>query len=390
MQSYFIINRKSVSKISLLISLTIIVALFQLVSIRGTAIYFEYVALALFLFVFSKSSKLELLGIVFFMLPSNQFINLGSTSIITILVTLYFFKMIVFNKKLICIPLLLSGIILICYSALFGVLGTISLAIKTYLYLFFCLDIFTESSSTIKQKYIVGIQFLVLGIIVSSCISILLQPDIFNVRFSLTEEQSTNTLGILAGFAIGCILMLIQNEQINIKSTWLYTIIPLAAVGFMTQSRSFIFTIVIAVVWCLFFFLGKLNKKTNFKFLLLFAGVCLLFFIIMNANEQWTEVMNNAFERIIDPRNNDISSGRFDIWSYYLNDIVQNEYILFFGKGTIMSSSLSMVAHNLWLEQLCLFGLVGNTIVLFMYGISIKYICKKRLLESCLCMVGYH
>jgi hypothetical protein len=381
MHSY-LINRKSVSKISLIIILTLIVAMFQFVSTRGATVYLEYAALALFMFVFIKSSKFELLGIILFLLPSNQYINLGSTSIITILVTLYFFKMIVFNKKLIYIPLLLSGMMLICYCALFGTLGTISIAIKTFLYLFFCLDVFTDPNSTVKQKYIDGIKFLVLGIIASFCISILLQPDIFNVRFSLTGEQSTNTLGILAGFAIGCILMLIQSEHVDIKSAWLYTIFPLAAVGFMTQSRSFIFTILIAVVWCLLFSLVKLNKKINYKFLVLLAGVCVVYFIIMNSNGQWAEVISNALERITNPKNDDISNSRFDIWSYYLNEFTQNKFILFFGKGTYMSSSLMYVAHNLWLEQLYLLGIVGNTIIVLMFGVSIKYIYKKSGIEK--------
>ena len=77
--------------------------------------------------------------------------------------------------------------------------------------------------------------------------------------------------------------MLIQSEHVDIKSAWLYTIFPLAAVGFMTQSRSFIFTILIAVVWCLLFSLVKLNKKINYKFLVLLAGVCVVYFIIMNS-----------------------------------------------------------------------------------------------------------
>lgn len=375
MESYLIINRRFVSKISLLIILTFVVALFQSVSNMGATTYLEYVGLTLLIFVFIKRSKLEILGMILFLLPNNEYINLGSTSIITILVTLYFLRMIVIDKRLIYIPLLLSGMMLICYSVLFGSLGTISIAIKTLLYLFFCLDVFTDPNSKVQQKYIDGVKFLVLGIITSSCISILLQPDIFYGRFSLTEEQSINNLGILAGFAIGCILMLIQSKYV--ERAWLFSLIPLAAVGFLTQSRSFVFTILIAVVWLLVFSLGKLNKKSSYQFLVLLTGICLLGFIILSGNGPWIEVINNALERIMNPQDGDISTGRFDIWSYYLNEFAHNKFILFFGKGVIMSSSLMKLAHNLWLEQLYLFGIVGNTIIILMYGITVKHIYKK-------------
>ncbi|MCR6546202.1 O-antigen ligase family protein [Dehalobacterium formicoaceticum] len=388
MQSYLIKSRKSISKISLIISLTIIVILFQLVSIKGTAIYLEYIALALFMFVFVTSKKFELLCVVLFLLPSNQYINFGNTSIITILVTFYFLRTLIFNIKLIHVPLLLLGMVLIGYTVLFGNFGTISIAIKTFLYLYFCIDVFTEQNSTVKQKYTEGIKFLVIGIIVSSFISVLLQPDVFNIRFSLAQGQSTNTLGILAGFAIGCILMLIQNEHIYIKKAWLFTVVPLAAVGFLTQSRSFIFTILIAIVWCLVYGLSRLNKKQNFRFLMLLVGLCILLNFIINSNGQWAEVINNALDRIINPKNNDISNSRFVIWSYYLNEFSQNNFILIFGKGTLMSSSLTQVAHNLWLEQLYLLGIAGNIIVISMFVVSIKYIYKKTRIKK-LSLYGY-
>lgn len=82
------------------------------------------------------------------------------------------------------------------------------------------------------------------------------------------------------------------------------------------------------------------------------------------------------------PRNGDISNARFGIWSYYINEIVQNKSILLFGKGTIMSSDLNLVAHNLWLEQLYFIGIVGNIIVITMFGVSIKYILKRTVVEN--------
>lgn len=371
----FTINRKSVSRISLFIILTFTVAIYQYVSIKGTATYLEYVGLALLIFIFSRSSRVEILGMVMFLLPSNQYINLGSTSIITILVTLFFLKMLVVDKKMIYTPLLLLGMTLICYSALFGALGTISTAIKILLYLFFCLDVFTDTNTNIKQKFTSMVKFLVTGIIIAACFSILFQSDIFSGRFSLTEEQSTNTLGILTGYAIGFILMLTQSKYMGSK--WLYSIIPLTIVGFLTQSRSFIFIAFIALVWCLIFALGKCGRKANIRFLIMSIGIGLLFFIIMSSNEIWAEVINNALERITNPRNDDISNGRFYIWRYYIDEVINNKHILFFGKGIIMSSSLAMLAHNIWLEQLYIYGLVGNTIIILMFWVSIKYIYKK-------------
>ena len=57
--------------------------------------------------------------------------------------------------------------------------------------------------------------------------------------------------------------------------------------------------------------------------------MCGVFYNNEQQNGQWAEVINNALERIINPKSDDISNSKFDIWSYYLNEFTQNKFILF-------------------------------------------------------------
>lgn len=343
-----------------------------------------YVALGISMMVCIKSSEMELLCATMFLLPNNTYINFGGTSIITIMVTFYFVKAVLFKKTKIYFPLLILSMMLVIYSLFFWFtksnLRPAIEVIKNFLYIFFCLEIFTDTSSSLEDKYINGIRYLVKGLIFSSILSIVINPNpnIFSQRFVLSPDQTPNTIGILSGFAIGCILMITQTNDFKVTKVWSYTMIPLAVIGFMSQSRSFVFPVLIAFVWILFFKDRKLSRKGNYRLLVFLVIGVALYLVLKNMGGNFPEVVSITTDRIINPKGGDISSGRFRLWSHYLNEIKSDGYIFFFGSGSIISPNNTLVAHNMWLEQWYQFGIIGNILIALTFWISISYIRREN------------
>ncbi len=368
------IKNKKVN-IFLFMILTLIVLLFQLVSI-GRNKYLEYIGFIIMLPLSFLVSKENLLSMIMFLLPNNQYINIGQTSIITIIVTIYLLKAVMINKEKINVAQMFFGILLIIYSMFFYNLGAISFAIKTFIFLFFCDNIFSDKRINKKKIYINGIQSLTLGIIISSLITIIINPYMLDRRFSLTTEQSTNTLAILSIFALANILMMIQNKHFVVGKLWSCLSFLLIVIGILTRSKTFIFGCLIVLIWMLIFSTYKHSEKSKIIKLLIF--IVLLFIITINIKPEFTNLIVNVIDRVINPKHGDISTGRLNIWRAYFNKISTEGFVLLFGSGTNMNQDIGMLPHNLYIEQLYLFGIIGYFLIIPMFIITAKSIYKNN------------
>lgn len=376
----FLPNKKRPSYAMLNTILFLIVLFAQLVLAGGNK-NMIFIILAVSIVLSLKATKMELLCATMFLLPNNQYINFGGISIITIMVTLYFLKAVIFEKAKIHFPLLIFSMLLVSYSLFFLFVTRESRIIveaaKNFLFLFFCVDIFADTRSSLVEKYINGVKYLIKGLIFSSVLTMILNPTMLDKRFALSPDQTPNTIGILSGFAIGCVLMITQTKYFKVTKIWLYTIIPLMIIGFWTQSKSFFFSVLIAFTWVMFFRDRKFDLEKKYRLLVVLLIGVVFYLATTNVGGQFSEVISRTMDRIFNPRGGDISTGRFELWNDYLNEIKSDGYIFFFGSGSTMSSN-TMVAHNLWIEQWYSFGAIGNIIIILTFWVSVSCVRKKN------------
>ena len=227
-----------------------------------------------------------------------------------------------------------------------------------------------------KDRYIVSIKYLSLGITLASLITIIFNPQMTSYRFSLTAEQSTNTLAMLSVFSLANLVMMFQNKHFKLSRKWSFMIIPVMIIGFMTQSRMFVIGLLIVIVWALVFMFSRYNNKSKIVKLVMLGLVA--FILLYALNDNFKEIVSSAIDRILNPRQDDITGGRTQIWSQYLREITNNWTILLFGAGYNISPHIYMMPHNLYIEQIYYFGIIGNILILGLFLITIKIIFKKR------------
>lgn len=358
----------------LIIGLSIAVFLFQIVAFIGIQ-SFEWIGFMLIALLFSISSKIEVLLIIMYLLPSNQYINLGSTSIITILVTIYIIKYFSKGGKILKSQLLL-GILLLLYSVVFHEFESLPHVVKTIIYLVFCWIVFTDDEIKLKETYVYSIKFLSLGIIIPSIFSLIINPNIINERFSLTPEQSINTLAMLIAFTLINILMMIQNKNYQIEKKWIMMCLLLSGIGFLTQSRQFLIGLVMGTLWLIIFSLYKENSK--FRIFKLILIVSLILIIILFIFPQLSQPIMNALERVTKPRNDDLTGGRAMLWKFYNNEIINNINVFLTGTGRNVSPTIDMLPHNLYIEEVYHFGIIGSSLVFMLFTLTIKSIYKSN------------
>lgn len=363
-------KKNTKDKLAWILVLFFIVLLFQLAA-SGWSRYFEYIGFTLVFILSMIATKQQMIFIVMYLLPSNQYINIGGTSVVTILVVLHCIKFVLFQREKLYIPHIMIGLILIIYSLTFHGLESISYSVKIILYLIFARSIFTENN---RSLYINCIKYLSLGIVLTSITTLIVNPELLVGRFSLTVEQSTNTLGILSAFAFANMLMMIQNKLYKLEKSWLFISIVLLGVGFLTQSRSFLLGIGVASIWVILFFFYKNNYKQ--KMVKIFLGGLLLISVLVLISPSLLQTMEMTIERVVSPRGGDISNNRFDIWSYYF-EVLKDVNLFLFGAGTNISSGINMLPHNMYIEQIYHFGLIGNVLIVLLFIITIVSIYKN-------------
>jgi hypothetical protein len=116
---------------------------------------------------------------------------------------------------------------------------------------------------------------------------------------------------------------------------------PLVVLGFLTKSRTFVIGLTLV-------FLRRFKAKALFLVPIIFVSLLALF--------------PDIFDRILNPRQGDISGDRVTIWAYYISYLLMNPEVFFLG-GNILEivsrSPIQQVPHNLILEGIINYGLIG-------------------------------
>ena len=168
--------------------------------------------------------------------------------------------------------------------------------------------------------------------------------------------------------AIVSLMCLNQSKRVH-KIVYFGTIAFLIFAGAQTASKSFVLMLVGAFAYyCISLFAQK-------KFWLgigLSAGVALLFVLATSGKIQLFQAVIERFEDAEDLSG--LTTGRIDIWFDYIAVICSDPFVLLFGKGLDAPLVGGFGTHNVFIETIYNFGIVGFILLVSFFAIVLKKI----------------
>lgn len=313
-----------------------------------------------------------------------RFSTIFGVSVINIITFVYFFRTYVFeneyknekDKRRMSKPVVTAGIIFILYSLQYILNGNQAMrmsfiAIKLMFFMLYMVDVFRDMKDRKEaEKKFMNIQvYYVVGVLIAVFTSILVNPaySLDATRMSLAEGAGTNQLGISLSFCLVFVTM--GMTKIKNYKEWIVlavTALPLLYYCFATQSRTSLIAMIVTFGSVMIF--GYSQKRARLPITLMAIASVLVFgsLILFTEGTQLHENIMRTIERFTDPRGNDISNGRFDLWMHYF-DVLGSDMRLFFLGGPLDKYG-GIQAHNMFIEIFALFGMCGLMIVIWMYS----------------------
>ena len=336
----------------------------------------SYMYAAYFLIVgWSLICKLDLLfPVALFLLVDNNILEIGGVSVQLSIMMIYMCRsLFVYHEKLHRMTIVFAVMISL-YSLIYYNLGFtyVLYGLRLALVVVFYTEFICIKSNGTRESYDRMLSFAVWGLFFSFFIALLVNRQILEQsRLSISVGGAWNLVGILAAVLFTHSLMMYFTYE---KVVYLlYTGISFV-VSIMSTSRTALLILAVSFVW-VFLFARKNSARAVLKRLIILSVVALAIYLIVSGTVQ-IGIVNKLIDRIINPRRGDVSNGRFTLWSQYTAFIFNDPVVLIFGYGSTGVKGLSTIAtvpHNMYIEQLLMYGIVGNIIVFFLYFNSFKY-----------------
>lgn len=319
----------------------------------------------------------DLLPLMLCILPANRLLTYNSISAPTIIMLVALvrkWRMLINIPKKIFFPSLLlliySAFSLFTYESVF--LETIKILVMLFfIYLYI-------GNDDIYRTYCACTIFCGVGCVITCGIAVIINPVslIGNSRFSISKSGE-NVLGIMCAVVTINLVIILLDKIINKRYLIVVLCLILCLIGFLTGSRSFIMALAIGIVGILIMliFSGQANDVLRIVITLLMVGIG-AFLCIMNS-----DFMRNYWKslvyRITKLQAGDVSNGRFEIWNQYFTIFRQKPRYLWFGGLNVGTNGIDMVAHNMIIEQIAEYGIIGTLIIVILYMSIFEMIVYK-------------
>lgn len=355
---------------------------------------FGYIGLAVMiaaLFVVDNDNHMYLFIAV---VGGNRLFSFMGVPLLNVVTAVYFLEKYLFagayKKKKIDAGIIAPFIVMVIFCLRFfiedGSLRMEMIFAKIFLTFVILLDAIQECKTTgeLKDKvFLIGIYFSI-GMFIACIIPLAIFMAQGNTsRFSMSEKSGENPLAVLLGVGIAFDMVLVmENRSRIVNILMLLMVLPMIYVGVLTQSRSFIFIFLMILAWVAVF--GLLNKKTRKTVLIvgIILAVVSVLFWKFGGNIGFHKTIESCVDRIVNPKNDDISNGRTAIWGVYMDSFLTDKKIMFFGSSSsAFGGERKTMAHNMFIEVIYSYGIIGTAIIIWIYGAFIRklYVNFKRL-----------
>ena len=355
-----------------------------LVVARGINDFFFYVFVGVSSVVFIISNSGHCISFLFFLLPFAPILKLdvNGMSFYTVLFFLVILKLTVKIHK-ISVRLFISLAILSFYSLVlseFSEITTIITMASGILLLYYLRNekVHTDINMTVIVYSV--------GIVLSSIMALLKEMlpviDLFVTdskqnteyasRFSgLHGNPNYYTLDIIV--VMSAIVVFLYNNRNTKTHTFFFVI--LAVFGLMSISKSFLLALIVLILCWLAVSLKQGLRKTIKLLAVCAAGAVTVYYFAY-------DYINAYMYRLMQDRTGTldaITTGRSEIWIGYIEEILNNVKILFFGNGLkTISEIVGMATHNTYIELLYSLGIFGAIIFLLTLRIGVGKIKLKQ------------
>lgn len=329
-----------------------------------------------------------LMAMNLFFLSDNSILNVGGISIQLLIMCIYIARFSLLRKGAVYGMTFLAGLAIAGYSIIYIDLGIgyVLQGMKLAVMIVFMTEYLSEKHAMTKKNYERQISFAIIGVFLSVVAAICVKPTmLLSSRIALSEESNWNLLGILSALLFAHSFMMCFVEKKSGMKYILYSFL-MAACALLSTSRTALLVITVSVVWTLLFVNenGTMARKG-----LIFITIIVFLALLVTGTIQISYV-DKLVDRIINPRRGDISNGRFTLWIGYIDYLKEHSRTLLFGYGRTMiegittkTNAKSIMAHNIFIEQITMYGFFGTGIVVVLYLSSIKRIlhsAKKRII----------
>lgn len=354
-------------------------------SFNGFTMNFIYCILSLLLIFLDEE---HLMYAFFFFLPMRKNIYFGSLAFYNIVMVILILKMII-KRKLIPIKSLLIAMFLGAYDILISSITYFGYDISAYMikwYFSFFVFLYLLENKIEKFDYKKSILALNMGLVIIGVLTISQYSGFSIITGSIRNDiagaggmldQNTYSFFCLMGAVSGFTYFF--NTKIDKKSNLMMTIcIGLSSIfnmicGMYMVSKAFYVVLACICIFALLL-LFKDFKKNYIYIILLFLVV-----IVACSTKQVQNLINSIIVRFSKASNvNELTTGRSDLYIYYINAISDSGLHNFFGAGLscyrlFYNAHNNYITHNTILELWAAWGIFGMTCII---SIIVYYVRK--------------
>ena len=362
------IKREAKSKLTIYIFASIISFLINYLCVNKLDNIATIVSIVFLLFVFIQPIE-DYLCYIVLAIPSSRTMELFSVSISVWICVEYLLRRVIKRKitirKDLAIPLVIYMLYAIQYYVRFNsfMYGFLQPA-KMIAVLWFLYSYLLDENSILKDYRKIRIIFYawMFGI-VTALFPVLLTSNAIG-RLSALNNDS-NLLSVQAVFVLACLSVMYMNKTKLISFTvYLTSILFSLMICLMCGSRNGFLLLSIVLVSTILF--NNTGNRIGKNFLIIIGIAAIIGFTISTSFVQ-SHISSIQRRLSLLEQSGNISNGRFALWEEYIDVFNSNIGLWLFGLGTYTFYGLPQMAHNLFLEDVASYGIVGIVILLFAY-----------------------
>lgn len=359
------IKRKNIFKIFT----AVLVILIGIIAEKTGSNHYLIIALAVVIIYSVLCNSSQLFEFALLLVASNRILTIGFISLPAVVMIIGCIRLVINGKIKMKNSFVIGSIFLILESFVTCINGSSQIfsTLKIIIVLYF-IQSYTDITD-IKKTYVQLVDACATGCIITSVLTVFLNYSSLynNYRFSLTQSGGENVLGILCSIMILNLLYIILYKTTKNRTRYIIYVGLLGVISLLTGSRSALLSLLIGVfgifiISCLRQNMKQVAVMIVFGFII-FMIACFLF----KGDNLITIYVDRFIYRMQKLGNADISNGRFALWKIYFNVFCEYPAIFLFGGMDYIKFGIEMVAHNMIIEQVAAYGIIGSSILIMLY-----------------------
>ena len=246
----------------------------------------------------------------------------------------------------------------------------------------FYIIIFFAKEFNIKEN----VRFLGYGLLISAIYALICQfvaPGLRLIGYNGAPYRfmalffNPNGLAVTCELCIGILAYFISSNNFCKKDLFAFSIF--AVMGLTSASKTFLILLCVVLLIMFIFNAKKINKKgwcgiSVIALCVIVVGI-LKFDTILDMVGRFvrTDVSGMGLNQFL----NILTTKRFELWSGYINYMLQNPWVIFFGRGLSAPIVGELKPHNVYLSAIYKLGLVGTTILILIIVLMLIDAKKK-------------